>query len=325
MRIASAFAIILPLLSCSPPSFSDHMVDTQPLPTPKIEKSCQTSPYPVVLVHGMGGFDKLNGLDYFFGVSEDLRQQGVQVYTAELSPYQSTTVRGRELAQRIDQVLAESKACKLNLIAHSQGGLDARYAIGSLGYGDRIASVVSISTPHRGSAVADVALGLAPGLADPLFNAIASFFGTAVDNPRDNTNLRACLQSLTEANAKTFAAQNPDDPRVAFFSVAGRSLGLRADSECSGSLWPNPDAIDLLEPALLPTGLLLQGNPFTPQANDGLVTVASAKWGTFLGCIPADHADEVGQIADVVPDLSSGWNHKDFYRKLVRFLRDKGL
>ena len=64
--------------------------------------------------------------------------------------------------------------------------------------------------------------------------------------------------------------------------------------------------------------------PLQPTANDGLVAVPSARWGRFLGCVPADHFDEVGQIAEVAPDLISGFFHRDLYRNLVAMLHLEG-
>jgi hypothetical protein len=71
------------------------------------------------------------------------------------------------------------------------------------------------------------------------------------------------------------------------------------------------------------TATVAHGTALDP--NDGLVTVESAKWGTFLGCIPADHADEVGQVSHKKGDLVTGFDHKRFYRNLVFDLSRKGF
>ena len=51
---------------------------------------------------------------------------------------------------------------------------------------------------------------------------------------------------------------------------------------------------------------ILSEDVLSPEPNDGLVTVTSATWGTFLGCIPADHLDEVGQLLGDAPGLVPG-------------------
>jgi triacylglycerol lipase len=290
------------------------------------EPPCNEAPFPIVLAHGMGGFDSLGTLEYYFQVAADLTASGEQVFTAEVSQFQSSEVRGAELAVFVDEALASSNACKVNIIAHSQGGLDARFILGTLGYGDRVASVVSIGTPHNGTPIADTMLGLSPGLSAALTTAFLGFFGLAIDNPSDDPNVVASLNSLAEANAAAFAAANPDDPNVAFFSVAGRSLLQAADEECAGGLRPNPPTTDAIDATLLTTGLFLQGlNILDPIPNDGMVPVASQKHGTFFGCIPADHADEIGQLADLIADPVSQFDHKAFYRDLASFLHSQGF
>jgi triacylglycerol lipase len=286
--------------------------------------TCQGAPYPIILAHGMGGFDRFGPIEYFFGVEDDLQSRGNEVFTSQVPPYQSSLVRAQVLAGFVDEVLANTGACKVNIIAHSQGGLDARALIGSLGYGDVVSSVVTVSTPHKGSAIADLVLD-APDFTDPLLNAVAVVLGVAVNDLGTDADIIASLNTISVAGAADFAADNPDDPRVAFFSVAGRSLGRRANSDCVGAGWTNSSRIDVMDPLLTPTGLILQGiNPFNLIPNDGLVTVASAKHGTFLGCIPADHFDEVGQVADIFVDPISKFDHKKFYRDLVSFLRARG-
>lgn len=286
--------------------------------------TCASAPYPIILAHGMSGFDQVGPLEYFFGVADDLRARGNQVFVSQVPPFQSSAVRGEVLAEFVDEVIANTGACKVNIIAHSQGGLDSRYLLGSLGYGDRVSSVVTVSTPHRGSAIADLVLA-APDFTDPLLNAVALLLGVTVNELGNDPDIIASLITLSEAEADNFAAENPDDPRVAFFSIAGRSLLQRASNECSGSIWSNSRKTDFVDPLLLPTGLILQGaNIFSPIPNDGLVTVASAKWGTFLGCVPADHLDEVGQIADIFVDPWSRFDHKQMYRDVVSFLRSRG-
>jgi triacylglycerol lipase len=285
---------------------------------------CRGAPYPIILHHGFFGFSGLGPINYYFRVAETLRARGETVVEAAVDPFNSSEIRAVDLAAIVDETLASTGACKVNLIAHSQGGLDARVLVGSLGYGDRIASLVTVSTPHRGTRVADAVLRIAPGWSRPILDFFAFLVGRVLSEASDDAALFSSLESLAEANVSAFDAANPDDPRVAYFSVAGRSnLDLGRDA-CAGSLWPNPSARDAIDPLLSATGGLLRGSVFDPQPNDGLVTVASARWGTFLTCIPADHFDEIGQIADVVPDPSSRWNHVDFYTDLVSFLRTEG-
>jgi len=289
---------------------------------------CRGAPYPIILAHGMAGFERIGSLNYFFNVAADLRARGETVVEAHVPPFESSAVRASYLSHVVDDTLAGTGACKVNLIGHSQGGLDSRYLISSMGYGDRVGGLVTVSTPHLGSPVADAALGLLPGFSYETVNAILKALWS-VTTPPDDPSLRASLVQLSRPNmARSFNPNNLDDPRVRYYSVAGRSAARVASAECANSAWPNSSRIDLLDPLLAvaePVFSATSASALFPDPNDGLVTVESARWGKFLGCVPADHLDEVGQLGHTSPDLLSGFNHKDLYRRIVEELRRDGL
>jgi triacylglycerol esterase/lipase EstA (alpha/beta hydrolase family) len=84
--------------------------------------------YPIVLAHGLAGFDKVFGtVEYFFGIPEALRDGGAEVYLTQVSAYNTSEERGEQLLAQIEQIVATSGQPKVNIIGHSQGGLDARY------------------------------------------------------------------------------------------------------------------------------------------------------------------------------------------------------
>lgn len=263
------------------------------------------APRPILLLHGMAGFDRIGPLEYYFRVADDLEAAGHQVYTTEVDPLQRIEVRAGELAEQIDAILAASGADRVHLIAHSQGGLDARYLISSLGYGDRVATLTTIATPHRGSRVADIALGLVPGPAEEAIGFLADLLvGGVVGSEQD---LVGQIHQLTEEYAVgTFDPANPDDPRVEYYAVAG---------ETHLAPWLNPLRDDACDPLLLAGYALLAPD----GANDGLVSVESARHGTLLATIPADHFDEVGQI---LGSTALAFDHLAFYRRLAAFLTD---
>ena len=68
------------------------------------------------------------------------------------------TRRSNELKLRVLEALAQTGAPKVHIIAHSMGGLDARHMIVDLEMADRVASLTTIGTPHRGTVLADHAL-----------------------------------------------------------------------------------------------------------------------------------------------------------------------
>lgn len=111
----------------------------------------ETTRYPVVLVHGYAGTESYFGLlDYFYDIHDPLEDRGYDIYTPTTDPIALSTRRAEQLAEQLDTILRDTGAAKVNLIAHSQGGLDARLLISSMGYDDRVASLTTIATPHLG-------------------------------------------------------------------------------------------------------------------------------------------------------------------------------
>ena len=278
------------------------------------------SKYPIVLVHGMGGFDSLGPVPYFVGVSDDLTGLGFHVFTTVTDPFNGSDVRAAQLGPQIDHILACTCAGKVNLIAHSQGGIDAKVLIDELGYGDRVAAAVTIASPFGGTAVADAILALDPKSADPLVDLLGGFVAGLYTDPLEQTNVRASISWCSGAFlAERFAKMKPD-PKVAWFSYAGRA-GLLASGEpdCEGGALPNPSQHTAISAAMLAGWTLLGGG--LGVANDGLVPVASAKHGTFRGCVPADHMQEIGLSAIAAVKL---YDHNVLYREIAVFLVSSG-
>jgi triacylglycerol lipase len=282
--------------------------------------------YPIVLVHGFS-VTADNGRG-FYRVAEGLSGDGHAVYVAWVPPIASVSKRAAALRQYVDLALQDQAkagvaAPKVNLVAHSQGGLDARELISVLGYGDRVASLTTISTPHRGMALADFVLGSLPGDGGAAYDVLAVAFGDpfARQDLATGTDLRAALADMSEASSNTFSSAHPDDPRVYYQSYAGISnvFGIRGPQDlagCDGQL-PNskPDVMNaLLVPSAAFVAHFVDRGQLSP--NDGLVAVQSAKWGHFRGCVPADHFDEVGQVRHDARDSRTGFDHIRFYRNL---------
>lgn len=290
------------------------------------EPAGRAARYPIVLGHG---FDASPTNRWGFnGVAEALRRDGHRVYVAIVPPYDSPAVRARSLAGTVDRALAETGAGRVNLIAHSMGGLDARELISVLGYGDRVASLTTISSPHRGTRVADVALSLLPNASDGVVNALASAWGLTYNQLAGDSHVRAAMTALAESSAPAFNASHPDDRRVYYQSWAGVSslAGIPGPNDynaCMGRLLRQARRADVLDPTLAPmAALTAHGAELRP--NDGMATVTSATWGTFRGCIPADHLDEVGQVRDQGMNERTGFDHLRFYRTVAFDLAARG-
>jgi len=227
----------------------------------------------IVLAHGVLGFgDQLPGLlkflpaiHYFNGVADHLRSQGHIVLEPQVDPIGSVKERGDQLAQKILQQTAAGD--KVHILAHSMGGLDARHAITNrTDLVSRVATLVTIGTPHRGSPVADAVAKKA----GPLLEKIPRFIREKLEN-----NAPA-LNDLTTKVCIAFDEATLDAPSVRYINVAG-------DASKGGN-------------ELLLFELAADIGDITQQTNDGVVTKESAlrKNNKHLDDWPVDHAGEIG-------------------------------
>jgi triacylglycerol esterase/lipase EstA (alpha/beta hydrolase family) len=189
---------------------------------------------------------------------------------------------------------------------------------------------VLVAGVNRGDYVADVASGLVQGPAGDALAALLEFFGKTVLDPDGNPNsdAKAAVAQLTTPGCEAFNAKYPDAPDVAYFSIAGRSQNGGGDIDC-GSATEAPfigkwDQVKgPVNPLLAATASIINGSAAVPPTNDGLVTVASSKWGTFLGCVPADHLAEVCQIGG--QSSGSSYNCVTMYRDIADWLVERGF
>jgi len=241
--------------------------------------------HPIVLAHGVLGFDqiRLAGRQhvYFRGVPERLRTMGIEVHRPRVPAVGSISVRAEKLAAAIRALPAE----KVNLIAHSMGGLDARYAIARLGMGHRVASLTTIGTPHFGTPLADLGSGL---LGITLIGGFQRFFRRLIDLD--------ALHDLTSQRMIVFNREIPDAPGTVYISVVGRG-------DSAG-----------MNPLLWASHLYLNERG---GANDGVVPATSQRWGEVLREVQADHWAQIG--------WSSSFDAPAFYQDLVQELRGRGF
>jgi triacylglycerol lipase len=162
--------------------------------------------HPVVLAHGLFGFDEIalagRKTRYFRNIATRFEPQGNRFLYPRLPPTSSIAVRAAKLVA----LLQELPDDRFNVIAHSMGGLDARYAIARLGLADRIASLVTIGAPHHGTPLAEL----------PFFKLDA-------------------LADLTPAAVARFNQAVPDAPGVAYCSVVAAATLLHTNP----LLWPS--------------------------------------------------------------------------------------
>ncbi|GMM53560.1 triglyceride lipase [Maudiozyma humilis] len=254
--------------------------------------------YPVILCHGLSGFDTLilipsismlvnvivkaidsnNSenfvpaddknileVEYWTGVRELLESKGCTVFTARVPPFGSIEERASTLNSSLNsitrQLNLQNQPIKFNFIAHSMGGLDCRYLISRIPQEDKqygVASLTTLSTPHGGSEVAD-------------------FMVNQFEKVRSSLNnkgplLPMCYYQLTTYYAQYFNDITPDDGNVKYFSYGA---------------YFSPKWYSSFNLTWSIINYATDGEP-----NDGMVTVKSSHWGKYMGTLPnTDHLD----------------------------------
>ena len=164
--------------------------------------------YPILLVHGLFGFERIGHFELFHDVKEALKTAENRVFVPHLSATHDNEMRGEQLLAQIDRVLRGTGASKVNLIGHSQGALTARYAAALAPHA--VASVTSVSGPNHGSELADfLRKALVPGqLPELVAHNIATLFGDFLSLLSGSVNLPqnalAALNALTTEGVGAF-------------------------------------------------------------------------------------------------------------------------
>lgn len=234
---------------------------------------CKTR-YPLLLIHGTGFRDR-KWFNYWGRIPSSLSACGCHFYYGNQDSWATIENNAATLAERIREVLTETGAEKVNVIAHSKGGMEARYIISSLGMSDCIASLTTVSTPHHGSKTMDFICGLPVFL----FRAAAFFanlwFRILGDSKPD---FHYVCKEFTTGYAEEFNRNNADAAGVYYQSYAG----VMRNSFSDAMMFIPHFVVSRVE-----------------GENDGLVTPFSAKWGDFKGVLKGrthrgiSHADEV--------------------------------
>jgi triacylglycerol lipase len=275
--------------------------------------------YPIVLVHGLFGFDSVLGIDYWYGIPQALQADGARVFVAQVSAANSSEVRGEQLLAQVKNIMAITGATKVNLVGHSHGGPTIRYVAGVAPH--LVASVTSVGGVNRGSKVADAMRGtLAPGsVGEGVVATVVTAFAKLIDllsGGGQPQNSIAALDSLTTVGSAKFNQRFPAGvPGTACGDGSEVVSGVRYYS------WTgNRHVTHLLDP--IDPSMALTGLVFSEQ-NDGLVSVCSTKLGRSLGVYPQNHLDEVNQTVGLVDWFSP--SPPSLYRQHANRLRGLGL
>ena len=254
--------------------------------------------YPIVLVHGMMAKD-FAFYPAFRGIVSFLRQQGLPVYVTNQDGIGTIAGNAAQLKAEISDILRKESCEKVNIIAHSKGGLDARYMISRLDMASHVATLTTLSTPHHGSRLCATLLKM------PLWIAkVISFFTNLCFRllKDKNPDLLGLGRELTDTAMEAFNQEVPNHPQVYYQSYASNAA--------------NKKAFLLFIPYEL--------SKYCEQGEtDGVVSVSSSQWGAFKGRIPEDfdHFQMVGVYGSKRKLINVGL----FYLHIIQELRDMGF
>lgn len=277
--------------------------------------------YPIVLVHGLFGFGKeLTFFARYWGeIPHMLRNLGVTVYEARVSPAHHVQKRGEQLYRQLIHWGHE----KYNLIGHSHGGLDARYVLEV--YPDIVSSVTTIATPHHGSKVADFLVNqidrhrLSKAFLRVGGNFLGHFISTLSGDiyPQDTL---AALQGLTTDALEEFNRKFPKGVDEEY-CVANQSLHGEQRLYSWGSVGVQAISFDFVTQFFSLTSKLFP----VGEKNDGLVSLCSMKFGKWLGALEGAHhlVPVDGVIAQINP-AQHHWALNMFFTHVHR-LKNKGM
>jgi triacylglycerol lipase len=255
--------------------------------------------YPVILVHGIAMHDRTSIIKIWGRIPQTLEESGVQVYFGNTDAWGDYESNALILKETIEKILLETKKEKVNIIAHSKGGIDSRYLIWKYDFHDKIASLITICTPHLGSEVADLTYDQKLMHTQIAKDALALYGKLSNDA---NPNLYKVNYQLTTMQMKEFNEKIPMDERIYH-----RSLYTTMN-----------DAFD--DRVFARTFLHIQK---IAGENDGLVSAQSAGWGTNVAKI-ADGVSHT-EILDIKMRRVSGMHIPDIYIDIVKDLSHKGF
>ena len=267
------------------------------------DEICKTK-YPILMVHGIF-FRDYRYLDYWGRIPGELKKNGATIFYGNHESASPIKESAEELSLRIKEILKETGAKKVNIIAHSKGGLDSRYAIEKLGMDKYVASLTMINTPNNGCEFADYLLEKAPkGFA----NTVAKTYNAALKKLGDKKpDFLNSVNDLRHSSCEKLNKELKPKKNVYYQCVGSKLINGR------GGKFP-----------------LNLSNAFVKMfdgPNDGLVGEKSFKYGDnfiFLNP-PKKRGISHGDMIDLNRENIDGFDIREFYVKIVEDLKERGF
>ncbi len=230
--------------------------------------------YPILLVHGTG-FRDSKLFNYWGRIPKVLESEGAKIYYGRQDGWGDFHSNAKLLKDEIINLCEKEDVCKVHIIAHSRGGLEARYLISSLKMDDYVSSLTTIATPHHGSKMLDIFNKLPNFVLKPIAWCVNLWYKLIGDK---EPNFLSSVRQMNTTNMKKFNDLNMDSEKVYY-----KSYGFKMKHALSDFiLWFSYLIIYMFE-----------------GPNDGIVSVESSKWTNYSGPLTGSkrrgisHVDEV--------------------------------
>ena len=266
------------------------------------EQVCATK-YPLLMLHGIF-FRDSPAFNYWGRIPDKLIRNGAKIFYGKQDSSASVERTAQELAVRIEELIKQTGSPKVNIIAHSKSGLDARYAISRFGMDQYVASLTTINTPHRGTYIAGA---LTEKMPEKLTDFVASKYSALYQKLGDSEpDFLSGLNHLTVEKCAELNVQMPDMPGVLYLSVGS------VMKSATSAAFPQNVGYLMIFPK--------EGE------NDGLVPVPSMSWGEWLGLIRPTSNEGIGHgdMIDLTRKNIKGFDVCEFYVELVAGLKKRG-
>ncbi len=270
------------------------------------KKICQTK-YPILLLHGIF-FRDMNLFRHWGRMPHEVEMNGGQIFYGNNTSALPVPKSAEEVARRIRDIVATTGSPKVNVIAYSKGGLDIRYAIEHLGVEPMVASVVTVSTPHRGCQFLAFLLRVVPlwiqRPAAKIYNGIYKILGDT------EPDVLAALHDLTP---EICCLRND---YVTPESIYARSLGSVMRKTRHGRF-----------PMTLTNMFAKRIDGKGGKFCDGITNIDSYEYGErYTIVMPSGNRGiSHGDLIDLHRENIKGFDVREFYVEIVADLKEKGL
>lgn len=226
--------------------------------------------YPVFMCHGYGAIGSVIKSGPMHEPCMEIRQHGVVAIAPNIVPYARIETRAENWVKLIEKFCTDGGYEKVNVIAHSMGGLDMRCALTNLGIANRVESLTTLATPHHGTSLADLIMKT-PELVMEKLSEMFDWFGDSM-YPKTKSDALGSLEQLTcRYMQEQFNPKHPDVEGVSYYSY---SAAVGKGTKHS------------INPVLKFQNLQI----FDKEGeNDAFVSIESAKWGEHLKTVPLSH------------------------------------